>query len=102
MKVSDITSKDVADFLRLEDDNYSETLINAILDAAKSYIVAYTGIPATAEEGVETLDDHPDFCLALLVLCQDMYCNRSMVIGEKDGVNQTVDAILSTHARNLL
>ena len=68
-KVSEITIKDVADYIRLDD--YEERDIETYLNIAKSYISSYTGIPVTSEEG-ESLDDFPDFVIVVYVLCQDM------------------------------
>ena len=63
--------------------------------AAKAYVKEYTGL--TADE----LDDLPDATIAVLVLVQDMYDNRSRYV---DGryANQTVETILGMYRRNLL
>lgn len=100
MKISEITVEEVAKYLRLERDDYDADQITAIMAATEQYLVSYTGIPAKAVNG-ETLDDHEDFYIAYMVLCQDMYDNRSMMV-ENGHVNRVVDSILSLHARNLL
>lgn len=97
-KVSEITTKDVADYIRL--DTYEESEIETYLNIAKSYISSYTGIPVTNEEG-ESLDDFPDFVIVVYVLCQDMYDNRAMYV-DKSNINKVVQTILDMHARNLL
>ena len=97
-KVSEITIKDVADYIRLDD--YEERDIETYLNIAKSYISSYTGIPVTSEEG-ESLDDFPDFVIVVYVLCQDMYDNRSMYV-DKANVNKVVQTILDMHTRNNL
>lgn len=97
-KVSEITIKDVADYIRLDD--YEDRDIETYLNIAKSYISSYTGIPVTSEEG-ESLDDFPDFVIVVYVLCQDMYDNRSMYV-EKANVNKVVQTILDMHTRNNL
>lgn len=97
-KVSEITIKDVADYIRLDD--YEERDIETYLNIAKSYISSYTGIPVTSEEG-ESLDDFPDFVIVVYVLCQDMYDNRSMYV-EKANINKVVQTILDMHTRNNL
>lgn len=97
-KVSEITIKDVADYIRLDD--YEERDIETYLNIAKSYISSYTGIPVTSEEG-ESLDDLPDFVIVVYVLCQDMYDNRSMYV-EKANINKVVQTILDMHTRNNL
>ena len=97
-KVSEITIKDVADYIRLDD--YEDRDIETYLNIAKSYISSYTGIPVTSEEG-ESLDDFPDFVIVVYVLCQDMYDNRSMYV-EKANINKVVQTILDMHTRNNL
>lgn len=91
---------DVVSFLKLEEGDYKPEEVEAILAAAKQYIVDYTGIPQNGDG--ETLDDHPDFYTALMVLCQDMHDNRSYTTEVKYGANRVVDSILGMHARNLL
>lgn len=97
-KVSEITIKDVADYLRL--DNYVESENETYLNVAKNYISSYTGIPIINEDG-ESLDDFPDFVIVVYVLCQDMYDNRTMYV-DKSNVNKVVQTILDMHSRNLL
>lgn len=104
MQVSQITIKDVAEYLRLDSDVVeSETVtLTAILDTAKRYIADYTGIPQEkVDENTETLDDHEDFYIVVMVLCQDMYDNRSYYV-DKSNVNKVVETILGMHCRNLI
>lgn len=93
-KVSDITYKDVADYLRLTevDDNEQNTL-NNMLNIAKNYISTYTG--------QKDLDKFPDLIAVVFVLCQDMYDNRSMYV-DKSSLNQFVETALGLHQVNLL
>ncbi len=97
-KVSEITIKDVANYIRLDD--YEDSDIETYLNIAKNYISSYTGIPVTSEEG-ESLDDFPDFVIVAYVLCQDMYDNRAMYV-EKANINKVVQTILDMHTRNNL
>lgn len=92
MRISEIASNDVADFLRLDDDPGT---LAPIMDASKKYIMDYTGM--TEEE----LDEHEDFWTAFMVLCQDMYDNRAMYV-EKGNVNKVVESILFRHRTNFL
>ena len=102
MKISEITAADVAKYLRLESGEYDEVELGAIMDAAKSYILHYTGLPETAQEdGEKTIDDYADFWIAYMVLCQDMYDNRAYTV-ENGSVNRVVESVLGMHARNLL
>lgn len=96
-KVSSITAQDIAEYLRLvditqDDLNYITTLIGV----AKDYILKYTGIA-----DLETLDNYNDMVIAVFVLVQDMYDNRTLYV-DSNNVNRTVDVILGLHQRNLL
>ena len=95
-KVSEITIKDVADYIRVDEDSNIETYLNI----AKNYISSYTGIPVTSEDG-ESLDDFPDFIIVVYILCQDMYDNRALYV-DKSNVNKVVQTILDMHTRNNL
>ena len=101
-KVSEITTRDVADYLRLTE--YEETDIETYLNIAKNYISNYTGIPEWDEyeydedEDVETLDSYADFVIVVYVLCQDMYDNRSMYVNGGN-INKVVQTILDMHTR---
>lgn len=103
MKVSEITAKDVANYLRLLEISEEENKnIELFLDIAKNYIENYTGIPQKSEnEEAETLDTYSDFIIVVYVLCQDMYDNRVMYIDGKN-INNTVKTILDMHTRNNL
>ena len=91
-KVSDITYLDVGDYIRVDgEQNTLETLLNV----AKEYIKSYTGLNDTE------IDEHADFVIVVLILCQDMYDNRTMYV-DKDNVNKVVDTILGMHSVNLL
>lgn len=93
MKVSEITVQKIADYLRLDD--ASDTALPSFLEAARAYVRGYTGL--TDEE----IDEHPDFAVAVLVLIQDFYDNRTMT-PSNGNVNRVIDAILSMHAVNLV
>ena len=102
MKISEITSANVATYLRLETGDYDATVLAAIMAAAKQHLTDYTGIPATSTDTeADTLDNHPDFYVAYMVLCQDMHDNRSMYV-ETNNVNKVVESILGMHCVNLL
>lgn len=102
MKISEITMQDVVRYLRLDGTDYDPSEMQAIMDAARTYIASYTGIPAeSSDPNTDTLDDYADFWLAYMVLCQDMYDHRSYD-SENGAANRVVDSILGMHARNLL
>lgn len=95
MKVSEITVTNVAEYLRLEDGEYSEVELANLLSVAKKFIKSYTGL--TDEE----IDEHEDFYIVVMILCQDMYDNRSMYV-DKNNLNKVVETILGMHSVNLL
>lgn len=103
MKVSEITAQDVADYIKESNYNSTDTFgIPEMLAVAKAFIESYTGIPQTSDdETVKTLDDYEDFYIVVMVLCSDMYDNRSLYI-DKNNLNKVVDTILGMHCNNLL
>ena len=103
MKVSEITAKDVANYLRLSEiSEEDEKDIELFLNIAKNYIENYTGIPQESKNVEdETLDTYSDFVIVVYVLCQDMYDNRTMYVDGKN-INNTVKTILDMHTRNNL
>lgn len=95
-KVSDITVDSVADYLRLDEVTDSEkNTLTMLISIATSYIKSYTGLD---DEGV---DKYSEFVIVVLILCQDMWDNRTMYVDSKD-LNNTVQSILAMHSINLL
>lgn len=95
-KVSDITVESVAEYLRLDEVNDNEkNTLTALLSVAVSFIKSYTGLD---DAGV---DKYPEFVIVVLILCQDMWDNRTMYVDSKD-LNNTVQSILAMHSVNLL
>lgn len=95
-KVSDITVDSVADYLRLDEvtDSDKNTLAT-LISIATSFIKSYTGLD---DDGV---DKYHEFVIVVLILCQDMWDNRTMYVDSKD-LNNTVQSILAMHSVNLL
>lgn len=93
-KVSEITAEDIADYLRIDEltDGDTQTL-NNLLEIAKTYIESYTGL--------DNLDKYPEFVIAVLILCQGMYDNRTMYV-DNTNLNTVVETILGMHSVNLL
>lgn len=103
MKVSEITTDDLINYMRLSEvSKEDEKDIELFLNIAKNYIENYTGIPQKSEdEEEETLDSYSDFIIVVYILCQDMYDNRIMYVDGKN-INNTVKTILDMHTRNNL
>lgn len=95
-KVSDITAESVAEYLRLDEVSEEEkNTLAMLISIAASYIKSYTGLD---DEGV---DKYSEFVIVVLILCQDMWDNRTMYVDSKD-LNNTVQSILAMHSVNLL
>lgn len=92
MKVSEITNKDIADYIRLtEVSETDKTLLDNLLNIAKTFIKENTG--------VKNLDEHDDFIIVIFILCQDMYDNRTLYV-DKTNLNKVVETILGMHSLN--
>ena len=95
-KVSDITAESVADYLRLDEVSEEEkNTLTTLISIATSYIKNYTGLDDAS------VDKYPEFVIVVLILCQDMWDNRTMYVDSKD-LNNTVQSILAMHSVNLL
>ena len=98
MVVSDITVKNLADYLKLDYNSLSEEEIlelAAFLNAAETFIVDYTGLT------LSQIDEHESLTVAIYVLVQDMYDNRTYYV-DKNNLNRVVSMILDMHSINLL
>lgn len=105
-KVSDIDAAYLADYLRMDNADTSQTKqLNTMLGAAKGFVASYTGLPIKAAENddsnPDTLDTYPEFVHAVVVLVQNMYDNRT-VYTQNSQVESVLDSILGMHRRNLL
>lgn len=98
MKVSQITNKELADYLRLTYEYLSESEkqeLDVMLNVSKKFITSYTGLT------IEEVDEHEDFVIVVYVLVEDMYDTRSMYV-DKSNLNKVVETILGMHSINLL
>lgn len=93
-KVSDITYQDVADYIRLSEVTTSDqNTLTTLINISKTFISKYTG--------QTNLDNYPDFVIVVLILCQDMYDNRTLYV-DNQNLNKVVETILGMHSINLL
>lgn len=97
-KVSEITVKELSEFIRLDDPTETElSELARMKQAAISFIKSYTGI------GDEELDSHDEIAQALFVLVADMFDNRNLYVeGKASNINKMVENILAMHSTNLL
>lgn len=94
--VSDITAESVAEYLRLDEVSEEEkNTLTTLISVAISFIKSYTGLDDIS------VDKYPEFVIVVLILCQDMWDNRTMYVDSKD-INNTVQSILAMHSVNLL
>jgi hypothetical protein len=105
MKISEVTIETLKNYIHV---NHTEddTLLSAILVAGRAFIMGYTGLPLTDDPTTldvieESLDDHEDLTIALLVLSAEMYDNRSYSVDNKE-LNNVVRTILQMHSINNL
>ena len=90
-KVSEITANDIANFIRLgEVDDADTQQLETLLIIAKDYIKNYTALT--------DLDEYADLVIAVYILVQDMWDNRTMYI-DKGNPNKVVQTILDMHTR---
>lgn len=95
-KVSEITTQDLAEYIRLSEVTTDETnTLTNLLNIAKAYIMGYTGHTMTE------LDDYQDFVIVVFVLVQDMWDNRTLYV-DSTNLNVVVESILGMHSVNLL
>lgn len=95
-KVSEITYQDVANYIRLSEvSQEDQNTLNNLINISIAYIMGYTGLTQAQ------LDEHQDLIIVVLVLCQDMYDNRTLYV-DNSNLNNVVDSILQLHSVNLL
>lgn len=96
MKISEVTVQDLKEYAReYNDDPETIRTFETILAAVKSYIKGYTGL------STEQMDTKEDLTIALQVLSNEMYDNRTFTV-ENDKVNTVIKSILDMHSINLL
>jgi hypothetical protein len=93
--ISELTTQDLADYIRLTPTEDDTKLLATILQACKDYVVKFTG------QTIEALDNYKDVTIAVYVLAQDMWDNRAYYV-DNSNVNKVVEAILGLHSINLL
>lgn len=98
MKVSEITIDTLVTFLKLNKEELEQKEkdeLDLILSGAIAYVKSYTGYTETE------LDKYQELTLAVLVIAQDMYDDRTMII-DKDKINLVLKTTLGMHQNNLL
>lgn len=89
MKVSEITYREIAEYIRLTEVSEEDmSLLNNLINIAKAYLKENTG--------VEDLDEFNDFVIVIFILCQDMYDNRTLYV-DNTNMNKVVKSIIGMH-----
>jgi hypothetical protein len=105
MRISEVTIDILKNYIHVSH-NEDDTLLGAILVGARAFIMAYTGLPLTDDPTTtdiveDTIDDHEDLTIAFLVLCAEMYDNRSYSVDNRE-LNVVVKTILQMYSINNL
>lgn len=89
MKVSEITYREIAEYIKLSEiGEEDKTLLNNLINIAKTYLKENTG--------VQDLDEFNDFVIVIFILCQDMYDNRTLYV-DNTNMNKVVESIIGMH-----
>ena len=89
MKVSEITYREIAEYIRLTEVSEEDmSLLNNLINIAKAYLKENTG--------VEDLDEFNDFVIVIFILCQDMYDNITLYV-DNTNMNKVVESIIGMH-----
>lgn len=95
-KFSEVAVSDLTNYLRLAEVSQADTaLLTTILEAAKNYVLGYTG------RSEEEADTFPEFTIAVYVMAEDMFDKRSYIV-DSNTTNETVNSILGMRSMNLL
>lgn len=96
IKFTEIGTTDLVNYLRIEEITEKDlVLLQTILEATKSHVLAYTG---RTEAEADTI---PEFTIAVYVLCEDLYDKRTYIV-DSDISNKIIDSILGSRSVNLL
>ncbi len=94
MKISEVSIEYAKDYCGVSDAGESGT-IKLCMEAAKAFVLGFTGLDAEAAE------PHEDLTAAYLVLTNEMYTNRDYTV-ERAAENPFVKRILALHSVNYL
>lgn len=95
-KISEMTAKDIASYLRLDETSEEEKQqLEQLLEIAKAFIKNFTG------KNNEDADSIEEFVIVVYVLCQDMWDNRRLYV-DGENLNYLVESILGMYSVNLL
>ncbi len=93
IKINEVKTDLLINYCNAYDED--KQLLEIFKDASVDYIKSYTGL---TDEEINTKND---LTVALLVLVNGMFDNRS-IEADKDKVNLILDGILGLHSKNLV
>ncbi len=98
MKLSEVGVRDLIAFARIDAPEEEIDVLQAILSAGRQFILSQTGL------SVAEADEKEDLSLAMLMVCVDIYENRSYEAetGKVQTVNLAAKAIIDQYCRNIL
>lgn len=95
MKLSELTVKDAMAHAVVSEDDPDAALFPHYLDAAKNYVLGYTGLTA------EQADGKPELSIAALVVFAELVRSKEASVGDGK-VNLVLESFLGMHSVNLL
>lgn len=95
MKLSELTVEQAAAHAVVSTDDPDAALFPDYLDAARSYVLGYTGLPP---EGADT---KPELAIAALVVFAEMVRNKEATV-DSNKVSLVLESFLGMHSVNLL
>lgn len=95
MKLSELKVEDAMAHAVVSEDAPDAPLFTHYLDAAKSYVLGYTGLTA------EQADDKPELAIAALVVFAELVRNKEATVSDGN-VNLVLESFLGMHSVNLL
>lgn len=96
VKFSEIAISDLVNYLRLpETTQADETLLGTILEAAKSFVLTYTGRDETSA------DLFPEFTIAVYAIAEELFDKRTFTV-DTNTANEIIASILGSRSINLL
>lgn len=95
MKLSELTVEDATAHTVVSPDDPDGVLFPAYLEAAKSYVLGYTGL------SMEAADEKPELAIAALIMFADLVRNKEATV-DQGRENPALAAFLGMHAVNYL
>lgn len=97
MKLSELDLPLLKEYLR-QDGDEDDRLIQAIIEASKSYVCNYTG------QRIDQLEEYEDVAIAVLVLIPEFYDNRTISVNDRLNfrINMMLESLLVRHNVNLI